>query len=201
MQQITQQSLALDVKDKINEDEEYLSLKDKHEKILEEIEMLKDLIEERHKEAVLIRKKIRAYDRKKGEHKTSNIIIQDFVRNNPGQRLADIVRYLADVKGKSSNEFIFRARERGFIVEQENGTYIVGTQQFKINRGEISSLIVDFAKKCEWFSTKECIEYIKISKCNIVSANVRVYINSSGKFEVDDTGKFFKYRLKDEYRR
>jgi hypothetical protein len=202
MEHITQQSLAFDRADAFEQNEEAKILIEQEAKLLEEVSAFKDALVSAQSDLTEVQSKLRLVRKRFGVHKTNNQIIYEYVQQNPGKRFVDIVRYLEERGRASGNGAVTTAKDQGIIVENEYGTFTGGVRK-KMPYGLISQSIIDYAKNNEWFGVKECFEYlnnlgIKTMRSAITRTIAVPYYKE--RFDFDKSGKFTKYRLKDQYR-
>lgn len=205
MGHMTQQSLAFDGRAKIENSEEYTALVTEEAKLLKEIDIFKEALESAYSDLRKIRSSLRPLRKKAGTYKTANTVIYEYVRDNPGKRFMDIASYVENMFTYQDNKGsrVINAKDAGVIKELENGTYVVGTKKNKTPYGTRINYVMEYARQVEWFGVKECKDYIK-NKCpelpiNNVAALFIIPFYAE-RFDKDKSGKFAKYRLKDQYR-
>jgi hypothetical protein len=202
---ITQQSLAFDKRDKIENSEEYKSLEEQEAKLIADIEAFKDALNSAQDDLTALRKKLRFFRKKAGTHEKVHHTIYNYVMNNTDPRHSDIVGYL-EILGHSSgtaSAHVIQARQKGVIIENDDGTYTAGRLKSNRPRGQLKEAMFEYASSKDWFTIKECYSYIKVICVNVAQSNMQAMLASKtykNCFEVDSSGKYNKYRLKNEYR-
>jgi CRISPR/Cas system-associated protein Cas10 (large subunit of type III CRISPR-Cas system) len=200
MDHITQHSLALDKEDAFEQNEDAKKLLEQEDKLLEEINTFKDALASAQSELTKVRRKLRILRKKHGTHVTTKEIIFNYVKQNPGKHFSDLVKYL-EGSGIMCTSYIAVCKQRGIILENLDGTYSPGNLLIKLPKGVYTSIVMDYARSNKWFTIKECYEYLNTRFPDIYNTLVYgVIINNKDRFEVDRSGKYIKYRLKDEYR-
>lgn len=201
---ITQESLALDTRVKFDEDPDVQAMVKREAELVADINTFSEALLSAREELVSVRKKLRPLRKKNGLNKTGKSVITEFVKQNPECSYAQISAYMLETFGHSHSSigsFVEQALSTEHIIYTEKG-YILGKPK-KMPHGSIANLLFEYAKSVQWFKSRDCTGYFNSKGLPIRSTVLGSYlyhVSYIDKFDVDNSERVRKFRLKDEYR-